>query len=37
MSYPFPFFFLAAFGVSASSWTHISRLRSSPVIFRFVR
>ena len=27
ISYPLPFFFLAAFGVSASSCTHISRLK----------
>lgn len=37
MSYPFPFFFRLAFGVSASSWTHISRRRSSPLIPRFFR
>ena len=31
MSYPVPFFFFF-FGVSASSVTHISRRRSSPVM-----
>ena len=36
-SYPFPFFFFPFFGVSATSWTHISRLKSSPVIFLFFR
>ena len=37
MSYPFPFFFLFAFGVVASSCTHISRRRSSPLIPRFFK
>ena len=37
MSYPLPFFFLFAFGVSASSWTHISRLRSSPLMPLFFK
>ena len=37
MSYPLPFFFLFAFGVSASSWTHISLLRSSPLMPLFFK
>ena len=35
MSYPFPFFFLPAFGVSASSWTHISLL-CTVILYQFL-